>query len=72
MAVWPWYRSLLWGAGLTVGGLAVIGPVAERSDHDFVAHMLGHLLLGMLAPVLLVLAAPITLMLRALPTAHAR
>ncbi len=72
LAVWPWYRSLLWGAGLTAGGLAVIGPVAERSDHDFVAHMLGHLLLGMLAPVLLVLAAPITLMLRALPTAHAR
>jgi putative membrane protein len=39
---------------------------------DFTAHMVGHLLLGMIAPILLVLAAPITLALRTLDVQSAR
>jgi putative membrane protein len=40
--------------------------------HDLRLHVVGHLLLGMVAPLLLVTAAPITLALRALPREHAR
>ena len=69
---WPWCRTLLWVLGATVSASAVTGPLAERSEESFPAHMWGHLLLGMLGPVLLVLAAPVTLALRALPVAVAR
>ena len=64
---WRAWRALCWAAGVTV---AALGPVADHMD--FRAHMIGHVLLGMLAPLLLVLAAPVTLALRALPVAAAR
>ncbi len=51
---------------------AIIGPIANRAHMDFTAHMVGHLLLGMIAPILLVLAAPITLALRTLDVQSAR
>jgi putative membrane protein len=69
---WPWWRPVLWCAGLVSALLAVVGPLAERSDESFVAHMVGHVLLGMVAPLLLVLSAPVTLALRALPVRAAR
>ena len=58
---WPWWRTGAWCAG-----------VAAAAHHDFTAHMVGHLLIGMLAPLLLVLAAPVTVVLRALPARRAR
>ncbi|HEV2067184.1 MAG TPA: cytochrome c oxidase assembly protein [Thermomicrobiales bacterium] len=67
----PW-RTLRWYAGLLVAGAALIGPLPVAAQTSFVAHMTGHLLLGMLAPILLVLGAPITLGLRALPVARSR
>jgi putative membrane protein len=68
---WPWWRTTLWCAGLITAAFAVAGPpVGGR--HDFVAHMVSHLLIGMLAPLLLVVAAPVTLILRALPVRQAR
>lgn len=69
---WSGRRSASWLLGLTLAGAAVVGPLAERAHSDFRAHMVGHLLLGMLAPLLLVLAAPGTLALRALPVPAAR
>lgn len=71
-SAWPWYRSVIWCAGLVVVGAAVIGPVPARGQSDFRWHMVGHVLLGMVAPMGLVMAAPITLALRRLPTARAR
>jgi putative membrane protein len=67
---WQAWRAACWAAGVTVATAAALGPVADHID--FRAHMIGHVLLGMLAPLLLVLAAPVTLALRALPVATAR
>ena len=69
---WPLYRTILWILGVFCAATAVIGPIADRSHQDFTVHMLGHLLLGMLAPLLIALAAPITLMLRTLNVTLAR
>src|SRR5690606_20120906 len=69
---WPVRLTLCWYAGVVCAGVGSIGPVAEAAHHSFTAHMLGHLVLGMLAPLLMVLAAPVTLALRALPVTVAR
>jgi putative membrane protein len=69
---WPVRRTLSWYAGLGCVGAALLGPVAQAAHAGFTAHMLGHLLVGMLAPLLMVLAAPVTLALRALPVSAAR
>lgn len=61
------WREVSWCAGL----VALAGG-AVLDHHDLRAHMLGHLLLGMVAPLLLVLAAPVTLALRILPVGAAR
>jgi len=67
---WPTWRAACWAGGVAVAAVAALGPLADHMD--FRAHMIGHVLLGMLAPLLLVLAAPVTLALRALPVAAAR
>ncbi|WP_412059659.1 cytochrome c oxidase assembly protein [Metabacillus idriensis] len=69
---WPFYRTVFWIIGVLLSLLSVIGPLANRAHMDFTAHMLGHLLLGMLAPMLMVLAAPMTLALRTLKVKQAR
>lgn len=69
---WSPVRSALWGGGIVLTLLAVVGPLAEHAHVDFRAHMVGHVLLGMLAPLLLVLATPMTLILRTLPVRFAR
>ncbi|MDG5472289.1 cytochrome c oxidase assembly protein [Jeotgalibacillus sp. ET6] len=69
---WPNYRTVLWVLGVLCAAAAVTGPLAERAHTDFTAHMLGHLLLGMLAPLLLVLSAPMTLFLRSVPVSLGR
>ncbi|WP_218609560.1 cytochrome c oxidase assembly protein [Pseudonocardia sp. KRD291] len=69
---WPWWRTVFWLAGLAAAAVVLAGPLAERAHTDFRVHMLGHLLLGMLAPLLLVWAAPVTLAMRALPVGAAR
>lgn len=69
---WPVYRSVLWATGILLAAAGVVGPLAELGHTHFTAHMVCHLLLGMLAPYLIVLAAPITLVLRAAPVRSAR
>ncbi|TVX77787.1 cytochrome c oxidase assembly protein [Peribacillus simplex] len=69
---WPLYRTFFWILGTICAASAITGPIANRAHMDFTAHMVGHLLLGMIAPILLVLAAPITLALRTLDVPSAR
>lgn len=69
---WPLYRSFLWIVGHLCAIATLIGPFAERTHISFSAHMIGHLLLGMLAPLLMALAAPMTLLLRSIPVKMAR
>lgn len=69
---WPRHRTVFWIFGVICAIAALIGPFAARAHMDFTVHMLGHLLLGMLAPLLMVLAAPITLIMRALNVRTAR
>jgi putative membrane protein len=68
---WPAYRCILWTAGVTAIGVAVLRP-ARAEGSDFVQHTVDHLLLGMVAPLLLACAAPVTLALRSLHPVPAR
>jgi cytochrome c oxidase assembly factor CtaG/putative copper export protein len=61
---WPWYRTVLWLAGLALLFYVTNGGVNAYEKYLFSAHMLGHMMLGMMIPVLLAPAAPITLALR--------
>ncbi len=69
---WPRRRTACWYLGLLAAAAAVAGPLASAAHSSFTAHMVGHLLLGMIAPLLLVMAAPVSLALRALPVGAAR
>ncbi|HTL40896.1 MAG TPA: cytochrome c oxidase assembly protein [Pseudolysinimonas sp.] len=61
---WPWYRAVLWIAGMLLLIWVTNGPINVYEKYLFSIHMLGHMLLGMAIPVLLVLSAPVTLALR--------
>ena len=63
---WPWYRTVLWLAGLAVLFYVTNGGVNVYQKFLFSQHMLAHMTLGMMVPVLLVPAAPITLALRSI------
>lgn len=69
---WPALRILLFYLGLACAGVSLVGPLARSAHDSFTAHMVGHLLLGMIAPLLLVLSAPVSVMLRGLPVVRAR
>lgn len=69
---WPIGRTLAWVGGVLCSLAATTGPVAAAAGHSFVAHMVSHLMLAMVAPLLLVLGAPVRLSLRALPVRDAR
>lgn len=69
---WPLHRYVFWAGGVFCAGAALVGPLADFAHTNFMGHMVGHLLLGMLAPLLLVLATPMTLLLRTLDVPAAR
>ena len=52
--------------------MVALGPLGAAGHRDFVAHLRGHLLLGMAAPLLLVVSAPVAVLLRGLPAHRAR
>lgn len=65
--------DLTWiGSAVMLLMIGLLRPVASAAHSSFTAHMLGHLLLGMIAPLMLVHSAPVTLALRALPVQAAR
>jgi putative copper resistance protein D len=63
---WPIHRTVLWIAGILMLFYITNGGVNTYEKYLFSAHMLAHMVLGMMIPVLLVPAAPITLALRAI------
>ncbi|MFP7761775.1 cytochrome c oxidase assembly protein [Marisediminicola sp. LYQ134] len=63
---WPVHRTILWMLGLTMLFYVTNGGVNAYEKYLFSAHMLAHMMLGMMIPVLLVPAAPVTLALRAI------
>lgn len=69
---WSHWRTaaFLLGMGCVLGSL--VPPLASHAHHDLSAHMLQHLLLGMLGPIGLVLGTPVTLALRTLPPRASR
>ncbi len=67
---WPWYRLVLWLLGVITLAWATSGGVAAYVDKLFSAHMIVHMVVGMMIPVLLVPGAPITLALRAIKPRH--
>lgn len=69
---WSHRKTILWIGGVLIASIAVVGPIAKVSHENFVYHMVGHLLLGMLGPLLMALGAPITLLLRTLNVKTAR
>lgn len=69
---WPLRSYLFWMLGMICVGITLIGPLAAFAHINFVGHMIGHLLLGMLAPLLIALSAPMTLLLRTLDVRTAR
>ena len=69
---WPLCRYLFWMTGIVCVAITLIGPLAAFAHVNFVGHMTGHLLLGMLAPLLIALSAPMTLLLRTLDVQTAR
>lgn len=69
---WPLHRYIFWFIGVILAALTLAGPLAQLSHTDFTAHMMGHLLLGMLAPLILVFSKPMTLIMRTLKVPAAR
>jgi cytochrome c oxidase assembly factor CtaG/putative copper export protein len=63
---WPIHRTVLWVAGILVLFYITNGGVNVYQEYLFSAHMISHMVLGMMIPVLLAPAAPITLALRAI------
>ncbi len=61
---WPVYRTVLWLAGVALLFYVTNGGLNVYESYLFSAHMLAHMLLGMMIPVLLVPGAPVTLALR--------
>lgn len=69
---WSRRRAASFLTGLALLLTALLPPTATAAHHDFRAHMIQHLLIGMYAPLALVLGAPVTLLLRTLPVTRAR
>ena len=69
---WSVDKTMMWLLGLAVAASAMTGNLAAASHESFTSHMLGHLLVGMVAPLLLVAGTPVTLALRSLHLRQAR
>jgi putative membrane protein len=66
LAAWPLARTVSWIAGLLAVAAVLVGPLGHAGGHDLTTHVLGHVVIGMVAPVLLVLGSPVTLARRTL------
>ena len=64
---WPVGRTVSFGLAVSLVDFATSGGVGVYAHFAFSYHMLGHMILGMIAPIGFVLSAPITLALRTLP-----
>lgn len=64
---WPVGRTISFAIAVSLVDFATSGGVGVYAHFAFSYHMLGHMILGMIAPIGFVLSAPITLALRTLP-----
>lgn len=62
---WPWYRTVLWVAGMALLFYITNGGINSYEMYLFSAHMGAHMTLGMMVPIFLVPGAPVTLAMRA-------
>lgn len=62
---WSAWRTISFAAGLLALLVATQGPVASLDTTSFTAHVVQHVLLGIVGPFLLALGAPVTLALQA-------
>ncbi|MPY92857.1 MAG: cytochrome c oxidase subunit II [Acidimicrobiia bacterium] len=62
---WPIGRSAAFALGLLAVAVATQSGLADASDTWYSAHVVEHLLVGMVGPVLLALGAPVTLAVQA-------
>lgn len=69
---WPYYHCIFWFLGILTAASTLTGPFFQLSHESFTVHMIGHLLLGMLAPLLFVFSKPMTLLMRTLNVYSAR
>ncbi|WP_181439391.1 cytochrome c oxidase assembly protein [Curtobacterium sp. MCBD17_032] len=69
---WPHLRTVSWIVGLLAVASVLVGPLGHAGNHDLVTHVLGHVVIGMVAPLLLVLGAPVTLARRTLDPVPAK
>src|SRR5699024_1733264 len=69
---WPKFRYMFWFFGIIAAASTLTGPLAHMAHGSFTGRMIGHLLLGMLAPRLLVFSKPMTLLMRTLSVPAAR
>ena len=67
---WPWYRTVLWIAGMALLFYITNGGINAYEMYLFSAHMGAHMTLGMMVPILLVPGAPVTLAMRAIEKRH--
>ncbi|WP_232662638.1 cytochrome c oxidase assembly protein [Pseudonocardia sp. TRM90224] len=63
---WPVGRTTVWVLGWLIVLLATSSGLGRYGSAQFSVHMIGHMMIGMLAPVLLALGGAVTLALRAL------
>ena len=64
---WPVGRTVAFAISVSLVDFATSGGIGVYAHFAFSYHMLGHMILGMIAPIGFVLSAPITLALRTLP-----
>ena len=64
---WPVGRTVAFAFGVGMADYATSGGIGIYAHFAFSYHMVGHMILGMVAPIGLVLSSPITLALRTLP-----
>jgi putative copper resistance protein D len=64
---WPVGRTIAFAISVSLVDFATSGGIGVYAHFAFSYHMLGHMILAMIAPIGFVLSAPITLALRTLP-----
>jgi len=64
---WPVGRTVAFALAVSLVDFATSGGIGVYAHFAFSYHMVGHMILGMIAPIGFVLSAPITLALRTLP-----
>ncbi|MGQ7261226.1 cytochrome c oxidase assembly protein [Vreelandella sp. V005] len=69
---WPFWRLGIFNLAAIAVVIVLSPPLMHWAHHDFRAHMMVHLIAGMVAPLGLVMASPISLALKCVPKSWGR